>query len=220
MLKKDTPCPKTKKKPQWDGRRDEITIKSNSIPAGWVTHKLENSKTKEVLPLLWRFWTPHQASPYGDLTKELGIHKEYGHEGQRHPHCGRILYQLSHEESLRILEWVAYPFSSRSSWPRNQTGDSCIAGGFFTNWVMRETKGNRDSSLGGHKQNPVHTRMQRKGAVTHGRLNQNYLPVLEALLWRCGRQGLTRDRATGSSPGRSPLHKRSWRSPPSLSQSP
>ena len=141
MLKKDTPCPKTKKKPQWDGRRDEITIKSNSIPAGWVTHKLENSKTKEVLPLLWRFWTPHQASPYGDLTKELGIHKEYGHEGQRHPHCGRILYQLSHEESLRILEWVAYPFSSRSSWPRNQTGDSCIAGGFFTSWATMEALG-------------------------------------------------------------------------------
>ena len=32
----------------------------------------------------------------------------------------------------RILEWVAYPFSSDSSWPRNQTRDSCIAGGFFT----------------------------------------------------------------------------------------
>ena len=25
-----------------------------------------------------------------------------------------------------------YPFSSRSSLPRNQTGDSCIAGRFFT----------------------------------------------------------------------------------------
>ena len=33
----------------------------------------------------------------------------------------------------RILEWVAYPFSRGSSWPRNQTGVSCIAGGFFTN---------------------------------------------------------------------------------------
>ena len=32
----------------------------------------------------------------------------------------------------------SYPFSSRSSWPRNQTGVSCIAGGFFTNWAMRE----------------------------------------------------------------------------------
>ena len=25
-------------------------------------------------------------------------------------HCRQILYQLSHKGSLRILEWVAYPF--------------------------------------------------------------------------------------------------------------
>ena len=49
------------------------------------------------------------------------------------PHCRQILYQLSHEGSPRILEWVAYPFSSRSSQPRNKTGVSCIAGGFFIN---------------------------------------------------------------------------------------
>ena len=36
------------------------------------------------------------------------------------------------------LEWVAYPFFSGSSWPRNQTGVSCIAGRFFTNWAIRE----------------------------------------------------------------------------------
>ena len=35
----------------------------------------------------------------------------------------------------RILEWVAVPFSKGSSWPRAQTGISCIAGGFFTIWV-------------------------------------------------------------------------------------
>ena len=32
-------------------------------------------------------------------------------------HCRRI-YHLSHLGSLRILEWVTYPFSSRSSRPR------------------------------------------------------------------------------------------------------
>ena len=53
------------------------------------------------------------------------------------PQCRQILYQLSHKGSPRILEWVAYPFSSRSSQPRNQTGVSCIAGGFFTNWATR-----------------------------------------------------------------------------------
>ena len=35
----------------------------------------------------------------------------------------------------RMLEWVAYPFSSRSSQPRNQTQVSCIAGGSFTSWA-------------------------------------------------------------------------------------
>ena len=47
-------------------------------------------------------------------------------------HCRQILYHLSHQGSSRILEWVAYPFSSGSSPPRNQTGVSCIAGRFFT----------------------------------------------------------------------------------------
>ena len=47
-------------------------------------------------------------------------------------HCRRIPYQLSHKGSPRILEWVAYPFSRGSSQPRNRTGVSCIAGGFFT----------------------------------------------------------------------------------------
>ena len=32
----------------------------------------------------------------------------------------------------RTLEWVAVPFSSGSSQPRNRTGVSCIADGFFT----------------------------------------------------------------------------------------
>ena len=48
-------------------------------------------------------------------------------------HCRWILCQLSHKGSPGILEWVAHPFSSRSSRPRNRTRVSCIAGGFFTN---------------------------------------------------------------------------------------
>ena len=47
------------------------------------------------------------------------------------PHCRQILYQLSHKGSPRILEWVAYPFSSGSSRPRNRTRISCIAGGWY-----------------------------------------------------------------------------------------
>ena len=54
------------------------------------------------------------------------------------PLCRRILYQLSQKGSPRILEWVAYPLSSASSKPRNRTSVSRIAGGFFTNWAIRE----------------------------------------------------------------------------------
>ena len=37
------------------------------------------------------------------------------------------------------LEWVAVPFSRGSSWPRDQTWISCIAGRFFIAWATRET---------------------------------------------------------------------------------
>ena len=49
-----------------------------------------------------------------------------------------ILYHLSNQESPRILEWIAYPFSKGSFLPRNQTRVCCIAGGFFTRWATRE----------------------------------------------------------------------------------
>ena len=54
------------------------------------------------------------------------------------PHCRWILYHLSHQGSPRILECVVYPFSRGSSRLRNQTGVSCIAGGFFTSRATRE----------------------------------------------------------------------------------
>ena len=73
------------------------------------------------------------------------------------PHCRKILYQLSHKGSPRILEWLAYPFSSRSSWPRNWTRVSCIAGGFFTNWAIREAPyGERWTKLTFYQNIPRH----------------------------------------------------------------
>ena len=63
-------------------RKGSVTIKSNPICICWVTHKLENNNTKEVFPLLWKFWIPSQASQPGDNTKGLGIPRESGLEGQ------------------------------------------------------------------------------------------------------------------------------------------
>ena len=38
----------------------------------------------------------------------------------------------------RILEWASMPSSWGSSWPKDQTRVSSIAGGFFTIWATRE----------------------------------------------------------------------------------
>ena len=51
------------------------------------------------------------------------------------PHCRRILYQLSHKGSPRILEWVAYPFSSGSSQPRKWTL-SLLHGSPALRWIL------------------------------------------------------------------------------------
>ena len=55
-------------------------------------------------------------------------------------HCRQILYHLSHQGRPGILDWVAFLFSSGSSWPRNQTRVSCFAGRFFTDWGTREAQ--------------------------------------------------------------------------------
>ena len=78
--------------------------------------------------------SPSQNTGVGSLSLLQGIFPTQG-SNLGLPHCRRILYQLSHKGSPRILEWVAYPFSSGSSQPRNRTGVSCIAGRFFTNWA-------------------------------------------------------------------------------------
>ena len=46
--------------------------------------------------------------------------------------CDPMDYTVHGILQARILEWVAFPFSRRSSQPRDQTQISCITGGFFT----------------------------------------------------------------------------------------
>ena len=88
--------------------------------------------------------SPGQNTGVGSLSLLQGIFPTQGLNPGL-PHCRQILYQLSHKGSPRILEWVAHPFSRRSSWPRNRTRVSCITGGFFTNWAMREAQARKAS---------------------------------------------------------------------------
>ena len=61
--------------------------------------------------------SPGQNTGVGRLPLLQGIFPTQG-SNPGLPHCRQILYQLSHKGSPRILEWVAYPFCSGSSWPR------------------------------------------------------------------------------------------------------
>ena len=54
--------------------------------------------------------------------------------------CDPTDYTVHGILQVRILEWVAFPFSRGSSQPRDQTQVSCIAGEFFTSWATREAQ--------------------------------------------------------------------------------
>ena len=105
----------------------------------WSSGKMKESESHSVvLDFLW----PHgilQNTGMDSLSLLQGIFPTQG-SNPRLQHCRQIRYQLSHKGSPRILEWVAYPFSSGSSWPRNWNGVSWIAGRFFTNELSGKPK--------------------------------------------------------------------------------
>ena len=153
------------------GPEDSGSVGISLLNGGGAGLQGKGSKTTLHWPLLFRGWlqftwewvkvvqscltlcdpidyTVHgilqaQNTGVGSLPLLQGIFPTQGSNSGL-PHCSQILYQLSHKGSPRILEWVAYPFSDRSSPLRNPTGVSCMAGGFFINWGIRElslTKG-------------------------------------------------------------------------------
>ena len=61
--------------------------------------------------------SPGQNTGVGSLSLLLGIFPTT-RSNPSLPHCRQILYQLCHKGSPRILQWVAYPFSSGSSQPQ------------------------------------------------------------------------------------------------------
>ena len=64
--------------------------------------------------LFSRWNSPGQKTGVGSLSLLQRIFPTQG-SNPGLPHCRQILYQLSHKGSPRILGWVAYPFSCRSS---------------------------------------------------------------------------------------------------------
>ena len=83
---------------------------------------------------------PGQNARVGSLMPSTGDLPNPGLEPRSSALQADSLPAEPHKGSPRILGWVAYPFSSRSSRPRNRTRVACIAGGFFTDWAMREAR--------------------------------------------------------------------------------
>ena len=119
-------------------RLDLISKFSLKMPSFLPAANIESESRSVVSDSLWPNgpyspWnSPGQNTGVGSLSLLQGIFPTWG-SNPGLPHCRWILYQLSHKGSPRILEWVAYPFARGYSWPRNISGVSCIAGGFFTN---------------------------------------------------------------------------------------
>ena len=73
-------------------------------------------------------------------------------------HCDPVDYTYSPSGSsvheilqARILEWVAILFSRGSTWPKDWTRVSCIAGRFFTTWATRKATYYKDYLQKGKK---------------------------------------------------------------------
>ena len=138
----------------WWGSQNTQWGKVVSSIKFWDTGETHAEQTKldacAVLSRVWLFatlWTvAHQALPSMGILQArilqwiaMPYSKPSSQPRDRTPALQKILYLLSHQGSPRILKWITYLFSKGTFWPRNQTGVSCIAGGFFS-WTSRESQ--------------------------------------------------------------------------------
>ena len=91
-------------------------------PMDYTTHGILQARILE--------WVPFPNTGVGSLSLLQGNLPNSGANSGL-LHCRWIHFQLSHKGSPRRLQWVAYPFSSRSAQLRNLITVSCIAGRFL-----------------------------------------------------------------------------------------
>ena len=120
---------------------------------GWILAS-RNQLGPSVEKIPWRRkWQPapvflpgkfHAQQPRCTLLR-ICIHKVVSEVAQLCPTLCNLLDCSLPGSSIHgifwagVLEWVAIPFSRGSSWPRDQTLVSCIAGRCFTVWATRES---------------------------------------------------------------------------------
>ena len=111
-----------------------------------LLHPVYKNKNKTLPHLQSSLRIVGQKTGVGSLSLLQGIFPMQGFNPGL-PHCRRILQQLSHQGSPRILEWGAFPFSRGSAQPRDRTQVSCIAGRFFTAELQGKPKNTGVGSL-------------------------------------------------------------------------
>ena len=127
-----------------------VTIQMNCKGIMWSERKLMQKITKYTISFTWNV---HKAQIYR-LRKHISVCRGAG--VPTHTVC--VCQLISCVQLFAtpwtvappglsvhgiLLEWGAIPFSRGSSWPRDQTQVSCIAGRFFTLWATREVPTHR-----------------------------------------------------------------------------
>ena len=105
----------------------------------WIVCESHSVMSNSLWPHgLYSPWnSPGQNTGMGSHSLLQGMFPSQG-LNQGLPHCRWILYQLSHQGSSWILEWVAYPFSKGIFLTQESNRRLLHAGGFFTSWATRE----------------------------------------------------------------------------------
>ena len=125
------------------GNIKQCTAVENSMAVSQIiknSNTIVKVKVTQSSPALWTPYSPwnslSQNTGEGSLSLLQGIFPTQG-SNPGLPRCRQVLYHLSNHGSPSKVEWVTYPFSRGSSWTKEQTGVSCIAGRFLTSWVTR-----------------------------------------------------------------------------------
>ena len=102
----------------WAGHTDlEGPGQHMALQTGWSESRSAVSDSLRPLGLYSAWNSPGQNTGMGSFSLLHGIFPTLG-SNPGFSHYRWILYQLSHKGSPRILEWVAYPFSSGFSRPK------------------------------------------------------------------------------------------------------
>ena len=106
-----------------------------------IEHYANRTITTMFLLMLFLKETPHHKTLWDSLVNwvndSIFRKLEAACESESRPVVSDSL-QVHEILQARILEWVTFPFSRGSSQPKDWTQVSCIAGGFFTSWAIRE----------------------------------------------------------------------------------